>query len=63
MYFMKNGILFQEDKGNCINECLKEGYYRDNNKYKNCHSIKILLIGDFDVGKTSLLLQFTELFS
>ena len=25
--------------------------------------IKLLLIGDSDVGKTSLLLQFTELFS
>ena len=30
--------MFQEDKGNCITECLKEGYYRDNNKCKNCHS-------------------------
>ena len=33
----KNGFLFQEDKGNCVIECLKEGYYRDNNKCKNCH--------------------------
>ena len=33
----KNGFLFQEDKGNCLTECLKEGYYRENNKCKNCH--------------------------
>ena len=36
----KSDFLFKEDKGNCISECLKEGYYRDNNKYKNCHSKK-----------------------